>query len=71
MAARATAVGPAAVDPATGRSFARLLTTPAQAAALLGWGPPGARQAQLAVETAREVWGLTTARTAADKEIPA
>ncbi|GHF08913.1 hypothetical protein GCM10017776_28080 [Streptomyces griseoluteus] len=42
--------------------FARLLTTPAQAAAVLGWGPPGARQAQLAAETARERWGLPTAR---------
>ncbi|MFG2153191.1 NUDIX hydrolase [[Kitasatospora] papulosa] len=64
LAARVTAIGPAAVDPATGRPFARLLATPAQAAALLGWGPPGARQAQLAVETARERWGLPSARAA-------
>ncbi|MEV7796560.1 NUDIX hydrolase [Streptomyces sp. NPDC087512] len=71
LAAQVTAVGPAAVDPATGHPFARLLATPAQAAALLGWGPPGARQAQLAVDTARERWGLPAARTAAIEEIPA
>lgn len=71
LAARVTDIGPAAVDPATGRSFARLLATPAQAAALLGWGPPGARQAQLAVEAARERWGLPTARATAIEEIPA
>ncbi|MFJ6433326.1 NUDIX hydrolase [Streptomyces sp. NPDC091416] len=71
LAARITNIGPAAVDPATGRPFARLLAAPAQAAALLGWGPPGARQAQLAVETARERWGLPTARAAAIEEIPA
>ncbi|MEV3950663.1 NUDIX hydrolase [Streptomyces halstedii] len=71
LAARVTAIGPAAVDPATGRPFARLLAAPAQAAALLGWGPPGARQAQLAAETARGRWGLPTARVAAIEEIPA
>lgn len=71
LAARVTEIGPAAVDPATGRPFVRLLTTPAQAAALLGWGPPGARQAQLAAKTAREQWGLPTARPAAIEEIPA
>ncbi len=71
LAARVTAIGPAAVDPATGRPFARLLATPSQAAALLGWGPPGARQAQLAVHTARERWDLPTARPAAIEEIPA
>ncbi|MFD4479503.1 NUDIX domain-containing protein [Streptomyces sp. NPDC058471] len=71
LAARVTGIGPAAVDPATGRPFARLLATPAQAAALLGWGPPGARQAQLAAETARERWGLPTARPTAIEEFPA
>ncbi len=71
LAAWVTGIGPAAVDPATGRPFARLLTTPAQAAALLGWGPPGARQAQLAAETARERWGLPTARPAPIEEVPA
>ncbi|MFE0801601.1 NUDIX domain-containing protein [Streptomyces sp. NPDC058812] len=49
-----TATGPAAVDPATGHPFARLLATPAQTAAPLGCSPPGARQTQLAAETARE-----------------
>ncbi|NEB88929.1 NUDIX hydrolase [Streptomyces anulatus] len=71
LAARITAIGPTAVDPATGRPFARMLATPAQAAALLGWGPPGQRQAQLATETARERWGLPAARTVAIEEIPA
>ncbi|MFD7065200.1 hypothetical protein [Streptomyces sp. NPDC059906] len=71
LAAPVTAIGPAASDPATGRSFVRLLATPAQAATLLGWGPPGARQTQLAADTARERWGLPPARAAAIKEIPA
>ncbi|MGW5233029.1 NUDIX hydrolase [Streptomyces nodosus] len=71
LAARVTAIGPAADDPATGRPFARMLATPAQAAALLGWGPPGARQAALAAETARERWRLPTAPHAAIEEIPA
>ncbi|MEU8729365.1 NUDIX domain-containing protein [Streptomyces tendae] len=71
LTARVTAIGPAAIDPATGRPFARLLTTPAQAATLLGWGPPGARQGQLAAETARERWGLPNASCGAIKEIPA
>ncbi|WP_244330206.1 NUDIX hydrolase [Streptomyces sp. NBC_01635] len=71
LAARVTAIGPAAVDPATGHPFARLLATPVQAAALLGWGPPGARQARLAAETARERWGLPTARPTAIEEVPA
>ncbi|MFE3438046.1 NUDIX domain-containing protein [Streptomyces sindenensis] len=52
------------------RPFARMLATPAQAAALRGWGPPGERQAQLAAETARERWGLPAARAAAVEEIP-
>ncbi|MFI8489362.1 NUDIX domain-containing protein [Streptomyces rubrogriseus] len=71
LAAQVTAIGPAAVDPATGHPFARLLATPAQTAGLLGWGPPGARQAQLAADTARERWGLPAARAAAIEEIPA
>ncbi|MEU9230345.1 NUDIX hydrolase [Streptomyces massasporeus] len=71
LAAPVTAIEPAAVDPAAGHPFARLLATPAQAAALLGWGPPGTRQAQLAADAAREQWGLPTARTAAIEEIPA
>ncbi|MFC8349796.1 hypothetical protein [Streptomyces sp. NPDC057280] len=36
LAARVTAIGPEAVDPATGHPFARLLATPGQAVALLG-----------------------------------
>lgn len=70
LTARVTDIGPAAVDPATGHPFARLLTAPAQAAALLGRGPTGARQAQLAAETARERWGLPTARPAPIERSP-
>jgi 8-oxo-dGTP pyrophosphatase MutT (NUDIX family) len=70
LAARVTDIGPAAVDPATGHRFPRLLVTLTQAATVLGWGRPGARQAQLAAETARERWGLPTARPAAIDEIP-
>ncbi|MET7988910.1 NUDIX hydrolase [Streptomyces sp. NPDC005281] len=69
-AARVTAIGSAAVDLATGRPFARLLATPAQSAALLGWGPPGARQAALAAETARKCWGLPLAPHATIEEVP-
>jgi 8-oxo-dGTP pyrophosphatase MutT (NUDIX family) len=54
LAAQVTGIGPAAVDPATGHPFVRLLATPTRTAALLGWGPPGTRQAQLAADTARE-----------------
>ncbi|QJS99842.1 NUDIX hydrolase [Streptomyces asoensis] len=71
LAARVTEIGPAAVDPATGHPFARLLATPAQAAALLGWGPPGARQALLAAETARQRWGFPTAGRTVIEEVPA
>ena len=53
-----------------GHPFARLLATPSQAAALLGWGPPGARQARLAAETARDRWGLPTARPTEVEEVP-
>ncbi len=70
LAARVTAIGPAAVDPATGHPFARLLVSPVQAAALLGWGPPGERQARLAAETARERWALPTAGRTRIEEVP-
>ncbi|GHB54919.1 hypothetical protein GCM10010377_52650 [Streptomyces viridiviolaceus] len=70
LAARVTFIGPAAVDPDTGHPFPRLLAPPAQAAALLGWGPPGARQARLAAETAQERWSLPTPRPTAIEEVP-
>ncbi|MFF1762294.1 NUDIX domain-containing protein [Streptomyces sp. NPDC058266] len=70
LAARVTGIGPATVNPATGHPFARLLATPAQTAALLGWGPPRARQARLAAETPQEHWGLPTARPAAIEKVP-
>ncbi|MFD7919653.1 NUDIX domain-containing protein [Streptomyces sp. NPDC059740] len=58
LAAPVTTVGPGGVDPATGRTFARLLATPDQAAALLGWGETGYRQAELAARCAHERWGI-------------
>ncbi|MFE1783351.1 NUDIX domain-containing protein [Streptomyces sp. NPDC059506] len=71
LAAPVTAVGPAAPDPATGRTFARLLATPAQAADLLGWGDRGHRQAELAARTAAERWGIPSAPPVPVAEIPA
>ncbi|MEV0778441.1 NUDIX hydrolase [Streptomyces sp. NPDC050428] len=71
LAARVTDIGPAVIDPATGHPFVRLLATPAQTAALLGWGPPGARQAQLAAETACARWGMPTAHPTEIEEVPA
>ncbi|MFF9074666.1 NUDIX domain-containing protein [Streptomyces sp. NPDC014872] len=61
LMAPVTAVGPAGVDPATGRVFARLLATPDQAAALLGWGESGYQQAELAARWAQERWGIPRA----------
>ncbi|WP_411140911.1 NUDIX hydrolase [Streptomyces sp. x-80] len=58
LAAPVTEVGPSEVDPATGRTFARLLATPDQAAALLGWGETGYQQAELAARWAHERWGI-------------
>ncbi|MFH8978629.1 NUDIX domain-containing protein [Streptomyces sp. NPDC017890] len=71
LAARVTAIGPATVDPANGHPPRPAARHPAQAAALLGRGPPGARQAQLAADTARERWGLPTAHAAVIDEIRA
>ncbi|MCX5414111.1 hypothetical protein [Streptomyces sp. NBC_00059] len=59
------------IAPAHAAGITRLLAAPARTAALLDWGPPGARQAQPAVATARERWGLPGARPAAIEEIPA
>ncbi|MFE1405450.1 NUDIX domain-containing protein [Streptomyces sp. NPDC058770] len=58
LTAPITTVGPTGVDPATGRTFARLLAAPDQAAALLGWGENGYRQAELAARWAHERWNI-------------
>lgn len=58
LAAPVDSVGPARVDPATGRTFARLLATPGQAAALLSWGDQGQQQAELAAHLAHQRWGI-------------
>ncbi|MEU0843938.1 NUDIX domain-containing protein [Streptomyces sp. NPDC005962] len=70
LAAPVTSVGPAAVDPATGRTFARLLATPDQAAALLGWGEPGYQQAELAARLAEDRWGIPRPTPAPITELP-
>ncbi|WP_234365565.1 NUDIX hydrolase [Streptomyces sp. RTd22] len=70
LTAPATSVGPAAVDPATGRTFARLLATPDQAAALLGWGQPGYQQAELAARLAEDRWGIPHPAPAPITELP-
>ena len=61
LAAPVTAVGPSAVDPATGRRFVRLLAAPEQAAALLGFGEQGFRQAEQAARLAEDRWGIPRA----------
>ncbi|MFK0292544.1 NUDIX hydrolase [Streptomyces sp. NPDC090442] len=71
LTARVTAVAPVAEDPATGRTFARLLVTPEQAAALLGWGEEGHRQARRAAHLAHTRWGIPHAAPSAIAELPA
>ncbi|MFG2227768.1 NUDIX domain-containing protein [Streptomyces sp. NPDC048644] len=57
LAAPLTTVGPAAVDPATGRQFARLLA-PQQTAGLIGWGQQGYIHAALVEKIAHQRWGI-------------
>ncbi|RNG37375.1 NUDIX hydrolase [Streptomyces botrytidirepellens] len=71
LAAPVTAIGPSAIDPATGRRFARLLATPEQAAALLGWGDQGYHQAELAARTAHMRWGIPHPAPSPITELPA
>ncbi|WP_372411725.1 NUDIX domain-containing protein [Streptomyces luteireticuli] len=68
-AAVVTDVGPAAPDPATGLTYARLLATPEQAAELFDWGPDGRRQVG-AVLDARRRLGLPHAAPQAVTELP-
>ncbi|WP_326742730.1 NUDIX hydrolase [Streptomyces sp. NBC_01768] len=70
LAAPITGVGPSTIDPASGRLFARLLATPAQAAALLGWGDQGYQQAAQAARLAHERWGIPLAAPCPITEIP-
>jgi 8-oxo-dGTP pyrophosphatase MutT (NUDIX family) len=52
---------PRTEDPCTGRSYGRALVSPADAAALLGWGERGAAQLAAATAAAVETWGVTPA----------
>ncbi|WP_328940711.1 hypothetical protein OG259_02840 [Streptomyces sp. NBC_00250] len=60
-AAALTRLGPPAVDPATGRTYLRILTTPEQALDLFDWGPSAIEQLA-AVRHARDRLGLPHAR---------
>ncbi|MFE7359161.1 NUDIX domain-containing protein [Streptomyces sp. NPDC057543] len=71
LAAPITSVGPSAIDPASGRQFARLLAAPEQAAALLGWGDQGYQQAAQAAHLARKQWGIPLAVPSPITELPA
>ncbi|MFB9479591.1 NUDIX domain-containing protein [Streptomyces filamentosus] len=59
-AAALTSLGPASVDPATGRTYVRILATPEQALQFFDWGPPAAEQLQ-AVHQARVLLGIPQA----------
>ncbi|MEU9700226.1 NUDIX hydrolase [Streptomyces sp. NPDC047981] len=59
-AAALTSLGPAPVDPATGRTYARILATPEQALELFDGGPPAAEQLQ-AVHQARALLAIPRA----------
>ncbi|MGP8298128.1 NUDIX hydrolase [Streptomyces inhibens] len=70
LAAPITAIGPSAVDPATGRQLVRLLAAPEQAAALLGWGEQGYQQAEMAAHIARTRWGIPFPTVSPITELP-
>ncbi|MFE3643648.1 NUDIX domain-containing protein [Streptomyces sp. NPDC059169] len=59
-AALLTGIGRVSTDPATGRSYTRVLATPEQALELFDWGPPAAEQLA-AVHQAREHLGIPRA----------
>ncbi|MET9550995.1 hypothetical protein ABZY36_37760 [Streptomyces sp. NPDC006627] len=59
-AAVLTRLGPAPVDPATGRTYIRFLATPEQALELFDWGEPAAAQVA-ALHRARTRFGIPKA----------
>ncbi|MFD7323934.1 NUDIX domain-containing protein [Streptomyces sp. NPDC059875] len=59
-AAALTSLGPAPADPATGRTYVRILATPEQALELFDWGPSAADQLQ-AVHQGRALLGIPQA----------
>ncbi|MGC2997944.1 hypothetical protein ACPF8X_05990 [Streptomyces sp. G35A] len=60
-AAALTGLGPAPVDPATGRTYVRILATPEQALEFFDWGPSAAAEQLQAVHQARVLLGIPTA----------
>ncbi|RST18509.1 NUDIX hydrolase [Streptomyces sp. WAC05374] len=59
-AAALASLGPASVDPATGRTYTRILATPEQALQFFDWGPSAAEQLQ-AAHHARSLLGIPKA----------
>lgn len=59
-AAALTRLGPAPVDPATGRTYIRILATPEQTLELFDWGEPAAAQLA-AIHQARTRLGIPKA----------
>lgn len=70
MAAALHRVGPSVPDPASGRHYRRLLVAPGLAVELLGWGPPGLRQARTAVRAAVAHLGVPAAANEVIEELP-
>ncbi len=70
MAAAATAVGPAAPDPATGTTHRRLLVPPGLVGELCGWGWDGERQAAAALAAAKRLAVPEADPAAGTDEIP-
>lgn len=52
---------PVTADPCTGRAYGRVLVSPADASALLGWDERGAAQLVAATAVAVEAWGISPA----------
>ncbi|HSA50162.1 MAG TPA: NUDIX hydrolase, partial [Yinghuangia sp.] len=63
-------LGPAAVDPATGFTWRRLLTSPRMAAGLMGGGPEMAAEALAAQQIAHEQLGVPLNDTWTVEEAP-
>ena len=71
VAARLTRLGRAVAGPVSGRPCTRLLATPDQAAALLGWGPAATALAREAARHAAARWCVAPAPPTPVTEVPA
>ncbi|WP_282697642.1 NUDIX domain-containing protein [Streptomyces sp. CC208A] len=68
-AAALTNLGPSPVDPATGRTYIRILATPEQALELFDWGPSATEQLQ-AAHQARALLGIPRSARQPVTELP-